>query len=48
MRNLAALVAGSKRKGWSGWEMDEMAYDLMMGNFATRVTLFHSKKEERC
>ena len=29
------------------WDMDEMAYDLMMGNFATRVTLFHSEDERK-
>ena len=28
-------------------DMDEMAYDLMMGNFATRVTLFHSEDERK-
>ena len=28
-------------------DMDEMAYDLMMGNFATRVTLFHSDDERK-
>jgi hypothetical protein len=28
-------------------EMDSMAYDLMMGNFATRVTLFHSEDERK-
>lgn len=27
--------------------MEEMAYDLMMGNFATRVTLFHSEEERK-
>lgn len=27
--------------------MEEMAYDLMMGNFATRVTLFHSEEERQ-
>lgn len=35
-------------KGKEGMdEMDEMAYDLMMGNFATRVTLFHSDEERK-
>jgi len=28
-------------------DMDAMAYDLMMGNFATRVTLFHSEEERK-
>lgn len=28
-------------------DMDSMAYDLMMGNFATRVTLFHSEEERK-
>lgn len=28
-------------------DMDTMAYDLMMGNFATRVTLFHSEDERK-
>jgi hypothetical protein len=46
----AALVAASKRKEGKkdgADEMDEMAYDLMMGNFATRVTLFHSEEEKK-
>ena len=28
-------------------EMDNMAYDLMMGNFATRITLFQSEEERK-
>jgi hypothetical protein len=28
-------------------DMDTMAYNLMMGNFATRVTLFHSEDERK-
>ena len=29
------------------YDMDVMTYDLMMGNFATRVTLFHSEEERK-
>lgn len=53
-----ALVVGAKDASSSGGlkkreskegndEMDAMAYDLMMGNFATRVTLFHSEEERK-
>jgi len=28
-------------------EMDNLAYDLMMGNFATRVAIFHSEEERK-
>lgn len=28
-------------------EMDNLAYDLMMGNFATRVAIFHSDEERK-
>ena len=28
-------------------DMDNLAYDLMMGNFATRVAIFHSEEEKK-
>jgi hypothetical protein len=28
-------------------EMDDLAYDLLMGNFATRVAIFHSEEERK-
>jgi hypothetical protein len=36
---------GGEEKEEKGGDLDGMAYDLMMGNFATRVAIFHSADE---
>jgi hypothetical protein len=40
-------AANKEGKSEDPYDMDVMTYDLMMGNFATRVTLFHSEEERK-
>jgi hypothetical protein len=39
------IKEGGEEKEEKGGDRDGMAYDLMMGNFATRVAIFHSADE---
>jgi hypothetical protein len=39
--------SGEEKLSSERYDMDDMTYDLMMGNFATRVTLFHSEDERK-
>lgn len=43
----AAVSAGEEKQRDEIMDIDTLAYNLMMGNFATRVVLFHSEDERK-